>query len=100
MRGKRKPLIQKRTYVMLNDVRFLEGASIMTASELRANIYRLLDQVIETGVPLEIERKGQVLQVVLKEPPSRLDRLIHRDDFIDGDPDDLVHVDWSREWHG
>ena len=70
----------------------------MTASELRANIYRLLDQVIETGVPLEIERKGQVLQVVLKETPSRLDRLVRRDDFIKGDPDDIVDMDWSGEW--
>ncbi len=73
------------------------GAS-MTASELRANIYRLLDSVLETGIPLEIERKGQVLLIALKEPPDRLDRLIRREEFVSGDAGDLVHLDWTREW--
>jgi hypothetical protein len=41
---------------------------VVTASELRMNIYRLLDQVLETGVPLEIERKGRTLQIVAEEP--------------------------------
>jgi len=36
----------------------------MTASKLRQNIYRALDEVIETGVPLEIERKGKRLRIV------------------------------------
>lgn len=31
---------------------------VMSSSELRANIYQLLDQVLETGVPPEIERQG------------------------------------------
>ena len=39
-----------------------------------------------------------MLQVVLKETPSRLDRLVRRDDFIKGDPDDIVDMDWSGEW--
>ena len=70
----------------------------MTASELRANIYQLLDRIIETGEPLRIERKGQVLMVVLEQPSDRLARLVRREDFIAGDPDDLIHSDWSGEW--
>jgi hypothetical protein len=31
----------------------------VTASKLRENIYRILDQVLETGVPVEIERRGR-----------------------------------------
>ena len=27
----------------------------LTAAKLRGNIYRLLDQVLETGIPLEIK---------------------------------------------
>jgi len=36
---------------------------VMSASELRANIYQLLDQVLETGVPLEIKRQGRRLRM-------------------------------------
>jgi hypothetical protein len=32
---------------------------VVTASELCQNTYRLLDQVLETGVPLEIGRHGR-----------------------------------------
>jgi hypothetical protein len=67
----------------------------VTASKLRANIYRILDQVLETGVPVEIERRGKILKIVPTEIPSKLDNLIDRKDFIRGDPADLVHLDWS-----
>lgn len=70
----------------------------ITASELRARIYRLLDEVIATGRPIEIDRKGTRLKIVLDEPPPKLSRLLSRDEAIVGDPDDLVHVDWSTEW--
>jgi len=70
----------------------------ITASKLRADIYRLLDEVLETGQVLEIERKGRVLEIAPKEAGSRLARLPRRQDFISGDPDDLVSFDWSGEW--
>ena len=31
----------------------------VTPTELRANIYNLLDQVLKTGIPLEVRRRGQ-----------------------------------------
>lgn len=70
----------------------------ISATELRADIYRLLDQVIETGVPLEIERKGRTVRIVAVDPPSKLSRLVDREEYIKGDPDDLIHIDWSSEW--
>ena len=70
----------------------------ITASELRQDVYRLLDEVLETGVPLEIERKGRRLRVVPADGPSKLARCSPRPDYIAGDPEDLVHLDWSREW--
>lgn len=70
----------------------------ITASELRQNVYRLLDEVLETGVPLEIERKGRRLRLVPVERPSRLDRLVPHPGFVVGDVDDLDHIDWSKEW--
>ncbi|MGQ0623134.1 MAG: type II toxin-antitoxin system Phd/YefM family antitoxin [Sporichthyaceae bacterium] len=71
----------------------------VSPSELRANIYRLLDEVLETGVPLEVERKGRRLRIVAEEPVSKLDRLVPHPDFVIGDPDDLVEMDWSGYWN-
>ncbi|MGI8575307.1 MAG: type II toxin-antitoxin system Phd/YefM family antitoxin [Egibacteraceae bacterium] len=70
----------------------------LTASELRQNIYRLLDEVLETGVPLEIERKGRTLRIVPTESGSRLARLTAHPEAIVGDPQELVHIDWSEYW--
>ena len=70
----------------------------MTATELRHNIYLLLDQVLETGIPLEIERKGRALRIVPATPRKKLDNLKRRDDYLPGDPEDIVHMDWSKEW--
>lgn len=39
----------------------------LTASKLRENIYRVLDQVLETGEPVEIERNGRRLRIVAVE---------------------------------
>ena len=86
-----------RTCVKFMIVRTEMNMKINT-SQLRANIYKLLDRVLETGIPLKIERKGRTLTILPDEPPSRLSRLQRRDTFIKGDPADLVHMDWSGEW--
>jgi len=69
----------------------------VNASTLRENIYRLLDQVLETGQPLEIERKGKLLRVVPVAEPSKIARLV-KHDCLRGDPEAIVHLDWSDEW--
>lgn len=71
----------------------------VSPSELRANIYRLLDEVLETGIPLEIERNGRKLRIVAAEPPSKLDRIVPQRGTIIGDPEDLVEMDWSMYWN-
>lgn len=71
---------------------------IVTASELRANVYKLLDEVLETGSPLEVERKGRLIRIVAEAPRSKLSRLQKRPGFVRGNPDELVHLDWSSEW--
>lgn len=70
----------------------------VSASTLRTNIYRLLDQVIETGQPLEVERKGHRLKIVPEKPLQKMDCLVKRDCIV-GDPEQLVHIDWSTEWN-
>lgn len=71
----------------------------ITASNLRANVYRLLDGVLESGRPLEIERKGRILVIAPQETESIWERLPRRKGAIVGDPDELIHLDWSSEWN-
>lgn len=70
----------------------------VTASTLRADIYNLLDQALETGVALEVERKGKVLRIV--PASSWLDRLPVREGVVVGDPADLVDTDGLSTWSG
>lgn len=72
---------------------------LITASELRGNIYRLLDKVLETGEPLEIERQGRLVRIVPAEKPARIASLV-KHDCLNGDMEDIVHLDWAEEWHG
>lgn len=69
----------------------------LTASRLRQDIYRILDEVLETGVPVEIERRGKVLRIVPPEDCSKLDSLPRRD-CLRADPEEIVHLDWSETW--
>ena len=76
----------------------------LTASKLRANVYRVLDQVLETGVPVEIERHGRRLRIVPASGgraagPTKLARLKGAGRrYLRCAPEALVHIDWSREW--
>ena len=70
----------------------------VTATALRQNIYTLLDQALSTGEPIEVERKGQTLTINPPELPSRLSKLKKRD-WVVGDPDDLIHIDWMAHWN-
>ena len=69
----------------------------ITASKLRENVYRILDEAISTGVPVEVVRKGAILRIVPADRPSKLSRLKKRAGFK-GDPDDIAGMDWSSEW--
>jgi len=66
-------------------------------SQLREDIYRILDQVLATGLPVEIERDGKLLKIIPVEPRSKLENLKPRK-YLLSDPEELVHLDWSGEW--
>jgi hypothetical protein len=73
----------------------------LTASKLRANVYRVLDQVLETGVPVEIERHGRRLRIVpARSGRSRAAKLarLKRRRVLRVPPESIVHIDWSKEW--
>ena len=70
----------------------------VSASVLRKNIYQLLDEFLETGKPLEVKRKSGAVRIVAEKPLGKMARLkMH--DCIKGDPEELVHTDWSVRCH-
>lgn len=72
----------------------------ISASALRADIYRVIERVARTGQPVDVTSKGRRVRIVaVDDPPSRLDVLTPHPDAVVGDLDDLVHIDWSDEWH-
>jgi antitoxin (DNA-binding transcriptional repressor) of toxin-antitoxin stability system len=70
----------------------------VTASKLRENVYQILDEAIKTGVPVEVIRKGKVLKIVPDKPVSKLDRLRKRKNVFVGNVEDIIGMDWSKEW--
>lgn len=69
----------------------------VTPTELRMNIYKLLDEVLSSGVPLEINKGGKKLKIVPVEKADKFQNLITRDDVIQGDPEDIVEISWEKE---
>ncbi len=69
----------------------------LSASKLRQNLYQVLDEVLEKGTPVEIERKGKILKIVPGKSDSKLMNLEPHDTII-GDPESIINIDWSKEW--
>jgi hypothetical protein len=62
------------------------------------NIYKILNQVLETGDPATVVLKGKQLLISPSQAICKLDLLEEHPNFIIGDPEELVHMDWSSEW--
>ena len=73
-------------------------ATTLSLTKVRADLYKIVDRVLETGNPVEIERRGKKVRIVPVRPPSKLRNLVKRPGTIVGDPEDIVHMDWSDEW--
>jgi hypothetical protein len=69
----------------------------VTASKFRENLYGILDQALETGVPVEVIRKGKILKIIPEVKSDKLSRLKKRKCIV-GDPESIVHMDWLHEW--
>ena len=71
----------------------------ISATELRKNIYKLLDYVLATGDSIKINRKGRKIIIISEEKIPKLEQLEPHPNSIIGDPEDIVHMDWSKEWN-
>ncbi len=68
-------------------------------TQLRQNIFNAIDKVIETGNPIEINRRGHKLKIVLEAKKSKLASLVKRNNVIKCSNDDLIYNNWIREWN-
>ncbi|MBF0244609.1 MAG: type II toxin-antitoxin system Phd/YefM family antitoxin [Planctomycetes bacterium] len=69
----------------------------VTASALRKDIYKLLDEVVRTGKPLEIERKGVVLKVIKERTAGKWEQMVEREG-LNCSGEELVETSWAQEW--
>jgi|SRR5579872_1094863 len=72
----------------------------VTATKLRQNVYAILDEVLEKGIPVEVERKGKILRIVPEQKKSIWDRIPKRPSSIVGDPEEFRNykIDWEKDW--
>ena len=75
---------------------------VVNSTQLRSNIYQILDEVLRTGEPVEIVRNGKKLRIVADAPPEipRMQRLKKRKGVYTGDAADLVGIGWADSWTG
>lgn len=71
----------------------------MSYMDVKQAFDRVLDQILTTDTPIQFEFKGKKLAITLVEPEGKLTRLEPHPDCLVGDPEDLVHLDWSGEMH-
>jgi hypothetical protein len=78
-----------------------EGTALrkpMTPTELRNNIYQVLDDVLTTGVPQPVLRGPRTLMIVPAEGRRlRLSELPRRE-ALSCTPDELLSTSWEQEW--
>jgi hypothetical protein len=69
----------------------------ISLTALRSNLFKIVDQVIETGNAVELERNGHRLKIVLEAKKSKLENLKPHDCIV-GNPDELIDLKVA-EWH-
>jgi prevent-host-death family protein len=67
----------------------------LTLTTLRQNLFKVVDRVLETGVPVAVERRGKTVLLTPVHAPSKLARLKRRK-LVRGDPRSLPEVKAGR----
>ncbi len=70
----------------------------ITPTNFRQNLFKLLDEVLESGKVLEIDRNGSIIKIVPPKKKSKLKRLVAHPDTVIGDSEELVSINWDKEW--
>jgi hypothetical protein len=69
----------------------------LSASALRQDLYKKLDTVLRTGIPLEIKRHKGRLRIVSVKKKTKLSNLKKRT-VMKCAPEEIIHLDWSKNW--
>ncbi len=70
----------------------------MSLTSLRNQIFKVADEVIRTGIPVQIDRKGHRLKLVIEKKKSKLGNL-KKHNCIVGNPDELIDLKVTK-WQG
>ena len=64
----------------------------IATTDLRNNLYKIMDNIVLTGVPKIIERKGHRLKIALDD--NKIDKFKHLKEHnsIIGNPEDLINI--------
>lgn len=65
--------------------------SQISLTTLRQQLFKVVDRIIKTGVPVEISRRGHKLRIVPVANTSKLARLTPHKAIV-GNPEDLVEL--------
>ena len=65
--------------------------SQISLTTLRQQLFKVVDRIIKTGVPVEISRRGHKLRIVPMAKTSKLARLTPPKAIV-GNPEDLVEL--------
>lgn len=72
-----------------------------TATQFRSQMYTILEKILDTGEPFDIELKGRRLRIIpLDRTDSKLARLKPHPEALTCPPDELLGLDWSDSWTG
>lgn len=71
-----------------------EILTMITATQFRKNVYTVLDEVLSTGISVDIEHHGKHLRIVALDKPLKLKNLNPIKKLIVGDPADLENIEW------
>ena len=70
---------------------------IVAATKLRQNLYRILDEILDSGIPVKINRKGEILMIIPEKKKSKLERLTEHKTIV-GDPESIIKTSFDNEW--
>ncbi len=69
----------------------------ITPTDLRKNLFKLLDEVVSTGKTLEINRNGTILKIIPPKKISKFDKL-KKHNTMTCSPEDIIENNWEKEW--
>lgn len=73
-------------------------SSPVTATQLRKNLYQVLEEILRTGDPQEIQLKGRKLWIVPAETRRRNLEELPKRGGLRCTPDELVETTWESAW--